>query len=197
MRHCTANTVAGASLNYAVRGRTHGEPLHRREWDFSRECRPPRVPSARMGGEQPLFQRRLQELRDIGDPKLLHHVGPVGLRRLDADMQLLSDRSVRQPRPDQLQNFLLSRGQIFRTAPGHRAAARHSIRSRRNLTQIPLPTEPQDILIVIPHHLLSFITEPTHSTVNEDDQENPTKSAPALASSSTRPRPPESDSTRS
>lgn len=58
----------------------------------------------------------LEQLGSIGDPYLLHHVGPMGLNGFDTDFETLCDFLVLKSSPDELKNFLLPGGQRFRAS---------------------------------------------------------------------------------
>jgi hypothetical protein len=50
-------------------------------------------------------------VRNILQPQLIHHIGPVCLYRLDADHQLVGDLLVRSPLSDKGQHFQFTRRQ--------------------------------------------------------------------------------------
>lgn len=58
----------------------------------------------------------LEELGGVGDPDFLHHVRAVSLDGFDADFQPLGDFLVLEAGPDQLQDFLFTDREGFRSS---------------------------------------------------------------------------------
>lgn len=55
----------------------------------------------------------LEQLGGVRDPDFLHHVGSVRLDGFHADLETMGDFLILEPSPDQLKDFLFSRGQGF------------------------------------------------------------------------------------
>lgn len=97
--------------------------------------------------QHPPLNGGFEKLGGVGDPNLLHHVGPMRLDGLDADFQALGDLLIFESSPDQLQNFLFASRQGFRTSlAGRQQGIRHmrfrsalsSFRGYRHLRLAPL-----------------------------------------------------------
>ena len=58
----------------------------------------------------------LEQLGGIRDPDFLHHVCPMRLDGLHADLEPLGDFLILEASPDQLKNFLFACRQRFRTS---------------------------------------------------------------------------------
>ena len=65
-----------------------------------------------IGLKQVSLQRRFQQLRGIGCPEFLHHIGAMGIGRLHADLQMRGNTAIGLSFPDQPENLQLARREI-------------------------------------------------------------------------------------
>src|SRR5262249_18542708 len=65
--------------------------------------------------DRPVLDRGFEQLSGVRHAHLFHHVGPMRLDGLDADLESLTDFLVLEPSPNQLKNLLLTTGEGFRS----------------------------------------------------------------------------------
>ena len=61
------------------------------------------------------MDRGLEQLSSVRHAHLFHHVGPMRLNGLDADLESLTDFLVLEPGPYQFKDLLLPTGERFRS----------------------------------------------------------------------------------
>ena len=64
--------------------------------------------------DHPLLERDFEQLSGVRHTHLPHHIGPMHLDGLNADLEPLNDFLVFAPSPNQLKNLLLPYGERFR-----------------------------------------------------------------------------------